>query len=103
MRNGAINSKVTYSVTYKKRDRLPISALTGKEKEKRTGLLTCNLSNLFSAIVRVVSTFHCMYTALTTSQNRLLRLPLMRGYYLEKMRTETSPIGNIHGSKLVTN
>jgi hypothetical protein len=79
MRNGAIYSKVTYPVTYKKRDRLPIGQLTEMGIGKRTVLLTSNLSNLFSAIVRVAScVFSCMYNALYTSHNRLLRLPYRR-------------------------
>jgi hypothetical protein len=102
-RNGAIYAKVTYLVTYIKIDRLLIGALTGNEKEKRTGLLTSNLSILFYAKERVVSTFHCMYNALTTSANRLLRLPLRRDYYLEKRGAIRARIGNLHDSKLVTN
>jgi|GEM_PF-5392754 hypothetical protein len=82
MRIGAINSKVTYSVTYSKCDRLPFRALTEQENVKRICLLSSNLSNLFSAIVRVVSTFHCMYNALYTAHNGLLRLHLRRCYHI---------------------
>jgi hypothetical protein len=59
------NLNVTYHVTYSKRDRLQIGPLTGKEKGKRTVLLTSNLCNLFyTLVVRAIGVPSCIFLSL---------------------------------------